>query len=346
MDASESHRTTLVEVARLAGVDKAIVSRVANRDPTLKVKDSTRLRVEAAIKELGYVPNSAARQMRTARSDTYGLVIPDFSNPVFASIITGAQDQAALQGHLVTVVSEGLRIGDEPSFLRLLSQNRVDGLLIAGDRIADAAYGALRSSEVPWLFVNRQDPGRTRYVVLDDAQGARVAVEHLLELGHRRIGHVAGPDGVDTAVRRRQGYEDALTGAPGAWPPLSEPGQYSAEGGYAATVTLLRSPELPTALFVANIVSAVGSMRAIFDAGLRVPEDISVVALHDHALAAHLVPTLTVVRMPLEELGATAVRLLHSSHRDEVITDQVSEPIRLIRRQSTARPPGPDLTRV
>lgn len=341
MDAPRTHRTTLVEVARLAGVDKAVVSRVANGDPTLKVKDSTRLRVESAIKQLGYVPNSAARQMRTARSDTYGLVIPDFSNPVVAAIITGAQSEAALHGRIITVVSEGLRIGDEPGFVRLLSQNRLDGLLIAGDRITDAAYGTLRSSEVPWLFLNRQDPGHTRYVVLDDSQGAGIAVEHLLQLGHRRIGHIAGPDRVDTAVRRRQGYEDALTGVPGAWAPRSEPGQYSAEGGYAATAKLLRSAELPTALFVANIVSAVGSIRAIFDAGLRVPDDISVVALHDHALAAHLVPTLTVVRMPLEELGATAVRLLHSSRRDDVITEQVSEPILLIRRQSTAPPAAP-----
>lgn len=152
MDAPRTHRTTLVEVARLAGVDKAVVSRVANGDPTLKVKDSTRLRVESAIKQLGYVPNSAARQMRTARSDTYGLVIPDFSNPVVAAIITGAQSEAALHGRIITVVSEGLRIGDEPGFVRLLSQNRLDGLLIAGDRVTDAAYGALRSSEVPWKF--------------------------------------------------------------------------------------------------------------------------------------------------------------------------------------------------
>lgn len=340
MDASRTRRTTLVEVARLAGVDKAVVSRVASGDPTLKVKDSTRVRVESAIEELGYVPNSAARQMRTARSDTYGMVIPDFSNPVFASIITGAQSEAALRGRLISVVSEDLRIGNEPGFLRLLSQNRVDGLLIAGGQISDAAYGALLSSEIPWLFLNRHDPGSTRYVVLDDYHGARVAVEHLLELGHRRIAHIAGPDGVDTAIRRRQGYEDALTETPGGGNPRSESGEYSAQGGYAATATLLSSSELPTALFVANIVSAVGSIRAVYDAGLRIPDDISLVALHDHALAAHLVPTLTVVRMPLEELGATAVRLLHSSGRDDVITEQVSEPVRLIRRQSTAPPPA------
>ncbi|WP_375386026.1 LacI family DNA-binding transcriptional regulator [uncultured Microbacterium sp.] len=332
-------RATLVQVAQLAGVDKAIVSRVLNGDPTLRVKDDTRRRVESAIAQLDYVPNYAARQMRTARSDTYGLVIPDFSNPVIARIISGAQDEAALHGRLITVVSEGLRIGGKPGFLRLLTQNRIDGLLIAGDSVSGEAYGALRSSEIPWLFVNRQDPDHTRYVVLDDYRGARVAVEYLIGLGHRSIGHIAGPDGIDTADRRRRGYEDALTNAPDMKPAIEVPGGYSAEGGYAATATLLRSPELPTALFVANIVSAVGSIRAILDAGLRIPEDISVIALHDHALAAHLAPTLSVVQMPLEELGATAVRLLHSAQRDDVVTEQVSEPIVLIPRQSTAPPP-------
>ncbi|HEY2205142.1 MAG TPA: LacI family DNA-binding transcriptional regulator [Pseudonocardia sp.] len=334
-----SARVTLNDVAVAAGVDRSVVSRVINDDPRLHVRPQTRQRVRDTIQRLGYRPNAAARSLRTARTYMFGLLVPDFTNPVFAEIIKGAEVTAGQLGYgLMTASSDGVRRGLE-QYLDLLGQGRVDGLLFAGE---DAGHelAQLRSSLVPWVLVNRRVPGSLRHVLLDDERAGRLAVEHLVELGHRRIGHLAGPTGADTARRRRDGYLTAMADA--ALPVADgwiQHADYTPADGARSLRTLLDHPEPPTAVFVANIAPAVGALHAAYARGVPVPGSLSVVAVHDMPLASHLVPALTTVRMPLEELGRRAVELLAQRGPDDDIAEVVTDPVELVVRDSTG-PPG------
>jgi LacI family transcriptional regulator len=337
---SRPAKVTLNDVATLAGVDRSVVSRVVNGDPKLSVRPETRRRVQETIDKLGYRPNAAARSLRTARAYMYGLFIPDFANPVYAEIIKGAERAAGQLGYgLMTASSGGVRIG-LAHYLDLLGQGRADGLLFAGEE-SGHELEQLRGSKVPWVLVNRRSPGSHRYVILDDERGSLLAVDHLVSLGHRRIAHIAGPESADTARRRRAGYLSAMQGA-GLSVDLRHiaHADYTPAGGAVAMEHLLSMPEPPTAVFVANVASAVGVLHAAHARGLSVPRDLSVIAVHDMPLAGHLVPALTTVRMPLEELGRRALELLASRPPDEDITEVVTDPAEVVVRESTAPPPA------
>ena len=331
-------KVTLNDVARLAGVDRSVVSRVINDDPNLSVRPETRTRVQEIIEKLGYRPNAAARSLRTARAYMYGLFIPDFANPVYAEIIKGAEHAAGQLGYgLMTASSNGVRIGLR-HYLDLLGQGRVDGLLFAGEE-SGHELEQLRASKVPWVLVNRRAEGSHRYVILDDERGSQLAVDHLVSLGHRRIAHLAGPEGADTARRRRAGYSSAMAAAGlDVDPGHIAHADYTPAGGAAAMHELLSSPRPPTAVFVANVASAVGALHAVHARGLSVPQDVSVIAVHDMALASHLVPSLTTVRMPLEELGRRALELLAQRGPEETITEVVTDPAEVVVRESTGPP--------
>jgi LacI family transcriptional regulator len=330
---------TLADVARKARVDKAVVSRVVNDDPLLNIRPETRARVTAALEELDYRPNAAARSLRTARAGTVGLIIPDFANPVYAEIITGAETAAAARGCALMVGSYTADRGGAQGYLDLLGQGRVDGVLLAGGAITDEEQEVLEDRGLPLLYVNRRGAGSGRHVILDDVLGARMAVEHLLDLGHRRIAHVGGPAGADTAHRRREGYVMSLRSAGLAEDPrLLAQGSYGPDGGAEAMRRLLAVPEPPTAVFVANVTSAVGVLSALRAHGVSVPAEMSVVAVHDLPLAEYLIPPLTTVRMPLQALGARATKLLLSLPPDHPVEEVVREPIELVVRQSTAPP--------
>lgn len=333
-------KVTLNDVALLAGVDRSVVSRVINDDPRLNIRPDTRRRVLETIEKLGYRRNAAARSLRTARSYMLGLFIPDFANPVYAEIIKGAETEAGRVGYgLMTASSEGIRQGVD-HYIDLFGHGRVDGLLFAGEE-SGRELEQLRALRLPWVLVNRRIEGSDRYVVLDDEHGSRLAVEHLVALGHRRIAHVAGPETADTARRRRAGYSAAMSSAGlAADPRLVVHADYTPAGGRAAMDELLAAEHRPTAVFVANVASAVGVLHAVHAAGLSAPADLSVIAMHDMPLADHLVPALTTVRMPLGELGARAVRMMASRGPSEPITEVVAEPVEVVVRASTGPPRG------
>jgi LacI family transcriptional regulator len=336
---SGQRRVTLADVAQLAGVDKAVVSRVVNADPLLVIRPDTRERVEAALKKLDYRPNAAARTLRTARTGTVGLFIPDFANPVYAEIITGAEAAALAHGQLLVTGSSSVSGHGPQTYLDLIGQWRVDGLLLAGDPLTPQQQVVLDTLGLPYLFLNRRSPGADRYVILDDGRAAAMAVTHLLDLGHTRIAHIAGPASADTAGRRRAGYEEALLSrGEQVYEQLVLTADYTPAGGAAAARQLLASDVRATAVFVANVASAVGVLGALRDGGVDVPGDMSVIAVHDLPLVAHLTPPLTTVRMPLRELGARAIELLLAADPSAPITEVVRAPIELIERGSTAPP--------
>lgn len=332
-------KVTLSDVAAHAGVDASVVSRVLSRDPRLNIRNDTRDRVLNSVKVLDYRPNELARSLRTSRAKAFGLLIPDFANPIYASIITGAEAAAAEMGYMLVTGSLAVQAADEPAYLRLLGAGRVDGLLLAGSEHGLQRSGDRAGSDVPVILVNRRTTGARRYVILDDERAARLAVDHLAELGHRRIAHIAGPEHADTAQRRLTGYLKAMTDAGlEVDDRLVVHADYTDTGGAAAMRALIASEALPTAVFVANVASAIGALHEARSAGLRLPGDLSVVAVHDLPLAGYLSPPLTTVRMPLGELGRKAIQMLASVPADEPVEIVVGGPMELVVRGSTAAP--------
>jgi LacI family transcriptional regulator len=320
-------RVTLADVARAAEVDLSLVSRVL-RGEEIKVRAETKERILHHAQQLGYRPNAAARSLKTAKAGAFGLVIPTFNNPVYAQIITGAEAAAARLGCvMMTTSGEGW---DRANWLEALDGGRVDGLLVAGGSTLD-----LSNLQVPHLLVNRAVEGNSRFVVLDDEKAARMAVGHLVELGHRRLAFLGGPAGADTAVRRLTGFEAACDAA--GLDRLGEPvsGDYTFEGGKLAMQRMIQSRITFTGLVAANLPSAIGALEAVLDAGKFVPDDVSIVAIHDAEIAGIVRPSLTTVQMPLAQLGARAIELLSTTSPTAPITEVVDQPMRLVVRAST-----------
>lgn len=318
-------RITLTDVADAAGVDVSLVSRVL-RGKEVKIRAETRERIVAHARALGYRPNAIARSLKSARAGAFGLVIPNFHNPVYAQIIAGAEEQAAQLGSVLMTTSGAS--WDKALWYDALDGGRVDGLLIAGGSSID-----LSEIRVPYLLVNRAVSGSSRYVVLDDGRAVTMAVRHLVELGHSNLGFVAGPADADTAVRRRAGFESAVNAH--AVRGQIFPGDYTAGGSRAAVGQALAARDTPTGIVAANLPMAIGALEALRDAGIRVPEQISVVAVHDDEIAGFMVPKLTTVRMPLREMGGKAIEAIATLGAGSAITEVVSEPMELVVRESS-----------
>jgi LacI family transcriptional regulator len=337
-------RPTLRDVAALASVDPSVVSRVVNDDPRLSISPGTRARVLAVIDELGYRPNVIARGLRLARTWTIGFVLPDLGNPVYGQIVHGAQARAQEAGYAIVLGSplEGRTI--DSAFLRLLNERRFDGLLVASATVEDERLRELSATPAPVVVVNRRVDGVESSVIVDDAAGGELATRHLLELGHTSVAHIGGPVDIDTSARRRQGFEAAVAGC-GIHHPVIEAGAgYDAGAGFEAARRLLeRHPEV-TGVFAANVMIAIGAIRAARELGRCVPADLSVVALHDFPLAAYTEPPLTTVAMPLLELGAAAADLLlariEGRPSPSAMSAMLTIPPRLVVRGSTAGPPA------
>ncbi len=337
MSSDHSRRATVTDVARLARVDRAVVSKLLNDDPHLRIRPDTRERVLQAVATLNYRPNAMARSLRTARSGTYGLLIPDFANPIYAAIINGAQAAARERDYLLLTGSTV--DSDHDRYLDLLGNGRLDAILLAGGRQEGALVDRVASLDLPWLMLNRRVRGSSRNIVLDDAAATTMAVRHLVQLGHRRIAHLAGPVSADTATRRAAGFRAEMKRA---GLPLTRAGMVRADytnlGGHQAMEKLLAVSPRPTAVVVANVASAIGALHAVRRNGLRVPRDVSIVAVHDMALAGYLDPPLTTVKMPLEALGRRGVEVLATHAPDVTVEEVISQPMELIVRESTAEP--------
>lgn len=333
----------LKDVARRAGVDASTVSRVLRDDSRKPARPETRERILQIAREMGYRPNSVARSLRTKRTETIGLVIPDAANPGFAQIFKGVQKVTAAAGFHVIVVEGSPPSRPELGWDRLVFEGRVDGVLVLVATVRDRAVLRIARSGIPLVCVNRRTQGVTGSVVMDDARGSAVAVAHFVGLGHRRIAHVAGPAHLDTGRRRLAGFLDATAAhglsVPEAWLPVTD---YTEEGGAEAARSLLARSrgDLPTAVYVASFLSGVGFIQVLNDAGYRVPDDVSVIVSDELSLAAHTAPPLSTVDMPVTRMGEVAAGMLLQALGGEPVADLMlpDEP-RLVIRASTAPPP-------
>lgn len=330
---------TLKNVAELAKVSIPIVSKVLSGNPEGRVSPDTRQRILQAAKSLSYRPNSLAKSLKLKRTYTLALLMPDIGNPVIPEIIRGVEVGARAAGYSVFISHLDEKVISERLYLAWLQDGRFDGLIVATARVQDSIIADLVASGRPFVLVNRRESSTNMHVTIDDAAGARIAVNHLVELGHRRIAHLAGPLMFDTSLRRLQGYRQELDCHGIAYDSslVQEHEWDTWEGGKLAIKQLLHLKKPPTAVFAGNLMGAVSALSALKDAGLKVPEEISLIGLHDSPLAEILDPPLTVVKMPLWQMGRCAAEILINLLEDKSCQiPQVLPPEGLIIRQSTA----------
>jgi LacI family transcriptional regulator len=302
---------TIKDVARLSGVSPMTVSRVINDSE--RVSPDTRRRVEQAILELGYVPSRLARGLSRQRTRTLALVVPDVANPFFTLIVRGAEDFARRADYRVILCDTRADLTVERDVIEEMIAHRVEGIVIApvSDR-SKAHLRRLASFGVPFVLIDRTVPGIDADVVLGDSVGgARRLVDHLISLGHRRIGFIVESDEVSTARDRRRGYEAALTaGGIPLDPALVANATVDPSGGFDGMRRLLALADRPTAVFTVNNLVALGAIEAVRDAGLEVPDDIALVCFDDIEYASRLHPFLTVMEQPAETFGTLGTQLL------------------------------------
>jgi LacI family transcriptional regulator len=328
----------LRDVGRRARVDPSVVSKLLSGDPSLSVRPETRQKVWEAIHDLGYHRNALARGLRMARTMTIGYLLPDLVNPANAALVGGAQRAAAVHSYTLII---GSVVGYEEAkngFARLLGEGRVDGLLVNTGAMTDDEVLALGASDRPVVLVNRSVKGAACSVIFDDEAAATTGTNHLIDLGHRRLAHIGGPELADTAQRRRTGFLKAARRGK-ATASVAHAAGWGVQEGYTAAMRLLET-QTPTGVLAANVPIAMGVIRAGFELGLQVPTDLSVIAMHDSREAQMTIPALTTVTTPIEELGATAVHHLVALIEGRKVPrlTMVGKPQpAVIQRQSTAR---------
>lgn len=331
---------TLSDVAARAGVSVSAVSRVLSNARDARVSDETRERIHRAARELNYRPNSAGQALRSARSNVVALIVPDLMNAIFIELVQGVEDAAIDQDYLVLMGrTEDIEPGGERA-RKLLGEGRVDALLLQpGDKpLPLDALGGFADTR-PVLLLNSVAEDERGSATMPDDVGARVAVRHLIDLGHERIAFANGIPESHTAARRERGFRAAMATAGHAVDEgLVTRYGYTPSDGERAAAQMLAAIPRPTAVFVANVNAAVGFLAYARKAGLDVPRDLSVVALHDSWTAENSWPPLTTVTMPWYELGRRAFdevhRRIRGSSPSRILADD--PPPRLIVRDSTA----------
>lgn len=301
---------TIKDVAARAGVSFTTVSHVLNE--TRAVRAETRARVMAAARELDYVPSAVARSLKRQVTHTVGLLVPDSTNPFFAELARGIENACFRAGYSVLLCNSDDAPERQRTYLRVLRQKQVDGLVVASARDDAPWVAALSELPFPRVVVDREIAGlRCDLVQVDNVRGGALAARHLLALGHRAVGCVAGRPGINAGIARLGGFERALAQAgvhvPAAW---RAQGDFRAQGGYRAALAILQAPARPTALFACNDLMAVGVLRAAAELGIAVPGQLSVVGFDDIELSSYVHPALTTVGQSIRELGEATVAAL------------------------------------
>jgi len=330
-------RPTIYDVARLAGVSTATVSRALNGKG--QIAPATRRTIDEAVEQLGYRPNTIARSLVTRSTQTIALLLPDITNPFYAELVAGIQDQVLAEGHTMLLCTTESDPEREERYLSLLHAKQVDGALVDGLVLPPDRIARFVREGFPIVCLDRDvDSVSVPLVQVDNRLGARLATEHLLALGHTRIGHVAGAEELRISEERVAGYRQALAdGGIEPDPALVAVGSFTEEGGHRAALQLLERGV--TAVFAANDLSALGVVNALTERALRVPADVSVVGFDDVRLSAFTSPPLTTIHQPAREIAELATRLLLELSSGREVHQQLHllEP-RLVVRGSTAPP--------
>jgi len=336
-------RITIADVAKMAGVSKATVSRVMNGNYGY-IKDDTREKVLDAISKLGYRPSSVARSLTSKRTQTAGILVSDVGNPFYANVIHGVENIAF--GHSYNLFLCNINYDEERGMdiVRSLIDKGVDGIFVMSSSVSNEWIRELIKNNVPSVILDWQvtiDDPRVAEIKVDYDAGIKQAVEHLIELGHQRFAHISGPLSLKTARDRKNAFEYHLAenGVDEDQIVIVE-GDLKIEGGRKALPEILASPVKPTTIFAANDMMALGVLGASHRANIRIPEDISLVGLDDTWLAAQMDPPLTTVALPNHHIGELAMEtLLKIMERSKDDSEQIKEVVstELIIRETTAK---------
>lgn len=336
-------RTTIADVAKVAGVSKATVSRVLSGNYEY-MKPKTRIRVEEAIDKLGYRPSSVARSLTSKRTNTAAILVSDVGNPFYADVIHGVEDEAFKGNYDVFLCNTNYDLDRGLAFIRSLIDKRVDGVMIMSSTMSDLWLAELSKNSVPAVVLDWEVKAASADVStigVDYMVGIQTAVDHLISLGHQHIAHISGPLDLRTARDRRDAFWSALAkhGIPVEAAPVVE-GDLQIAGGRLAVKQLLALSPRPTAVFAANDLTAMGVIAAARAQGVSVPQDMSVIGLDNIWLAEQTDPPLTTVGLPRYEIGQLAMRMLFDLLEEN--EERPSMPVRrqvetsLVVRQTTA----------
>jgi LacI family transcriptional regulator len=336
-------RPTISDVAQRAGVSTATVSRVLAGIG--RSRPDTSAAVMAAADALGYRPSGVARSLRMQRTRTFGLIVSDIQNPFFPELVRAADDAARAIDYSILLGSAAFDEMRAVHYLDLMVDRRVDGIIVASSQISDSSWQWLIASPVPVIVVNAEPPDyRVPAIASDNEAGSRQVVEHLVALGHRRIGYIRGPESFTAAKPRFDGFRKACEDAglrPDDTPILEGEGQVDS-GERAARLMIAQAPWV-TAIACYNDLTAIGALRMLRGAGRRVPEDVSVVGFDDIAAASWVGPALTTICQPKGEMGRLAVEYLVrvlDSGASEAVPEILRLPLSLIVRESTGPAPA------
>jgi len=301
---------SIKDIAKAAGVSHSTVSRALAGSSL--VAEETRQRIRRLAKEMGYSPSAVARGLVTKRTHTVGLVVTTIADPFVAEVVRGIEEMALDNGYSVILCESNAEPQREITAVRILREKRVDGIIVTASRVGSLYLPLLEEVEVPIVLINNQREGRYVYsVATDNVHGGEMATTHLLELGHKRIGYITGPEGASSSLDRLAGYRRALRSQNiGFVPALVSSGNGRIEGGERAMHQLMTLCPPPTAVFCYNDMTAIGAIAEARRMGFRVPQDISVVGFDDIAFAAYVDPPLTTVEQRKYEMGQIAMKMV------------------------------------
>ena len=327
---------TIKDVAALAGISYTTVSHVLNK--TRPVSEEVRVKVEAAIKRLDYVPSAVARSLKAKTTATIGLLVPNSLNPYFAELARGIEDYCERNGYRVILCNSDDNPDKQRNYLRVLLEKRIDGLIVTSAGGDSGLAQGLAGVRTPMVIVDRGLEGVDADLVrIDHHYGAYLATRHLLELGHRDIACIGGPANTSVAQMRLAGFRQALQEA-GVEVPAGRilESDFSSTGGYRAAAQLLESRP-PSAIFAANDMMGIGVLRAAAERNIRVPSELSVIGFDDILMSRYVYPALTTVGQSILQLGETAAELLlrRIAARELPVDQRIVTP-NIVLRESTA----------
>lgn len=334
-----SDRSTIREIAREAGVSIATVSRVLN-EPN-RVSEHTRVAVQEVVERRHYVMHGAAMSLSSDRTSTIGLIIPTITNSIYASSTQAIQQVAQRHGYTVLLGVSEFDPGEEAKLIRRLIERRVDGIIVTGGRRPEDLYRLIEQNGVPYIVTWKLIDGPSRPCVsFDNYRAGRLAMEHLIGLGHQRIGLICGrTDLNDRAAERRRSYEDVLREQGIVLDPdLVYERDFEFIEGKTAMQRMLEEYDRPTAVFCANDIQAIGALTACREQGIEVPQEISIIGFDDLPVAQHTSPKLTTVHVPAKHMGQLAATKLIGWIKTGERPGIDELPVEIVVRESTAKP--------
>jgi len=327
---------TLRDIAKETGFSVNTASRVLNNKPDVSAE--TKRTILEAAKKMGYRPNKLARGLRSNKTQTVGVIVADIANPYFSALVKSLQENMRRYDYSIILEDTNEDYKQEEEAIQVMLSERVDGLIISPVQTGRETIIDLERSYLPFVLLGRHfDDLDTDYVTLDDVQGGMLATEHLIDQGHEHIALIDGPLQISSAQGRLKGYRNALKKhGLSICEPFLRTGAVTMLDGYRVATELLRVDPKPTAIFAFSDFVALGVMRAVREAGLRIPDDVAIVGYDDVGIAACLTVPLTTVSMPREEMGKRAVEILHEKiSRKTDLHYHVKLPTRLVVREST-----------